>query len=448
MSRLPVGPPLLALALAAAAPGLELEEARHLLARTGFGASLAEIQELAPLTRAAAVRRILDGVRSEPRLPPPGGADQAPPAPGMMQALPGILKMSFRQELREEGQLLKAWWYQEMRTTDSPFTERLTLFWHGHFTSSLQKAKWPPLMQRQNQLLRRHALGNFRTMLHGVARDPAMVIYLDNARNLARKPNENFAREVMELFTLGEGNYTEADIKAAARAFTGWSVDRASGTFWYRRGQHDYGPKTVLGRTGELSGDDVLDVLLAQPACAEHLTRKLWRELIGGEAPEGEVRRLAAVLRGGDYALRPWVEATLLSDAFWAREHRATRIRSPVHLLVGTARLLEMPLEDPLVLVQAGKQLGQDVLEPPNVKGWPGGERWITSSTLLQRDQLLRRALRGMQGAPGPARLAALDPQTLRKLVLATDPVNPVPAGHRGWRLVQDLILDPAYQLE
>ena len=429
---------------------LELEEARHLLTRTGFGASPAEIAALRPLSRAAAVRKLLDGVRTSPLTPPPEFVHEAPPNRQAMQMLPRLLKRSMNMENRQRGEQLKAWWYQEMIDTPSPLTERMTLFWHNHFTSSLKKARFPPLMYRQNLALREHALGSFRRMLHRMAKDPAMVLYLDSARNNKRKPNENFAREVMELFTLGEGHYTEKDIKEAARAFTGWGIDRDSGEFLYRRFQHDYGVKTVLGRTGELGGEDVLDVLLAQPACAEFLTGKLWAAFVDADepAPGPELARLAGVLRKNDYAVRPWLEATLTSDAFWDPARRGRLVKGPVQLMVGTIRTFELGVPDLKILVRLGRRLGQDILDPPNVKGWPGHTRWITSSTLLQRDGILRQALRGMQGGRGVKAVSALPPETMQTLLLATAPVNPQPRTLRGFDLLERLVLDPAYQLQ
>jgi uncharacterized protein (DUF1800 family) len=174
----------------------------------------------------------------------------------------------------ENGAELRSWWLTEMLTTRSPLTEKMVLFWHNHFVSSLQKVRSPVLMYRQNLLLRKHALGYFGDMLHEVSKDPAMVVYLDNASNRKAQPNENFAREVMELFTLGEGNYVEHDIKEAARAFTGWSIDLDTGQFLSRPLIHDDGVKTVLGRSGNFDGDAVLDILLAQPQTAEFIVRK------------------------------------------------------------------------------------------------------------------------------------------------------------------------------
>src|SRR5262249_29029965 len=211
--------------------GLEFEEARHLLARTSFGGTLADIEALRPLTYDAAVDRLLNGVRQRPHTAPPAWVDEPPPSPLERRTRGEEERKAFREQMREHGLALKGWWYEEMLSTDSPFTERMTLFWHNHFTSSLQKVRWPAFLYQQNLLLRQHAVGNFRTILHSITKDPAMILYLDSQTNRKRAPNENFARELLELFTLGEGHYSEQDIKEAARAFTGWEVERRTGRF-------------------------------------------------------------------------------------------------------------------------------------------------------------------------------------------------------------------------
>jgi uncharacterized protein (DUF1800 family) len=249
-------------------------------------------------------------------------------------------------------------------------------------------------MYRQNVTLRANALGNFGELLHAIARDPAMVVYLDNAQNRRGTPNENFAREVMELFTLGEGNYTEQDIKEAARAFTGWSIDRGTGQFLFRRFIHDDGDKTVLGRTGNFDGDQVLDILLAQPQTAEFITRKLWREFVSPDPDEREVARIARRFRDSRYDIKVALHALLVSDAFYAPEHRATLIKSPVELVVGTLRQFAFKPADALPFAVAAAGMGQNLFSPPNVKGWPGQETWINSSSLLARKQFLDRVFR------------------------------------------------------
>ena len=466
------------------AAGMGYDDARHLLSRTGFAPTENEIQEYATLTRAAAVDRLLAGVHTEARTPLPESALEFVPRERLrkLKNASEEERKAFLREQIEKSLELRAWWYREMLETDSPLTEKMTLFWHNHFVSSQQKVKSPVLMARQNQLLRRHALGNFGELLHAVAKDPAMVVYLDNVSNKKSSPNENFAREVMELFTLGEGQYSEQDIKEAARAFTGWSLDRKTGEYRFYRMLHDSGEKTVLGRRGNLNGDDVLDVLLAQPATAEFVTGKLWREFISPAADTTEVKRLASVFRDSRYNTRALMRALLTSESFFAPQNRAVLIKSPVELVVGTLRLFDIHPADLRPVALAARNLGQDVFGPPNVKGWPGGEAWINSATLLGRRQLLARLFRaeempvasddGMAGRGGkrPQRMSMrMQPdylfngphwfsqfgakgsaarQQITRLVLATAPQETPPASSDNLSFLSALVLDPVYQLK
>jgi uncharacterized protein (DUF1800 family) len=281
-----------------------------------------------------------------------------------------------------------------MLTTSSPLSEKMTLFWHNHFATSQQKVRFAPLIYQQNVLLRRNALGNFGTLLHEMARDPAMLIYLDGANSRKDQPNENFAREVMELFTLGEGHYSEQDIKEAARAFTGWSIDRETGKFMFRRGIHDYGNKTVFGRSGNFEGDQVIDMLLAKPETAQFITRKLWREFVSPTPDEAEVKRMATIFQDSGYNIAKLMRTMLVSDAFYALDNRAALIKSPVEFVVGTLKTFDIDAPNLRPCVLASALLGQNVFTPPNVKGWPGGETWINTATLLGRKQLLDRLFR------------------------------------------------------
>jgi uncharacterized protein (DUF1800 family) len=226
-----------------------------------------------------------------------------------------------------------------------------------------------------------------------------MVIYLDSAQNRKGTPNENFAREVMELFTLGEGNYGEQDIKEAARAFTGWSLDRDSGRFVFRRFIHDYGVKSVLGRTGNLDGDDVLDVLLAKTQTAEFVTRKLWREFVSPDPDPAEVKRIAVQFRDSRYDIKVALYELLTSNAFYARENRGVLVKSPIDLVVGTLKQFDLKPGVPVPFAVAAAAMGQNLFSPPNVKGWPGGEAWINTSTLLARKQFLDRMFRADDAA-------------------------------------------------
>ena len=485
-SRWLLGAALLAAALGARAQAIGYEGARHLLNRIGFGATDAEILGYAGLTRAQAVDRVLAEARREATVKPPAFVETAPtPFYKLRQMSTEERQAEVRRNI-ELGLELREWWLREMLVTPSPLTEKMTLFWHNHFATSQQKVRSGQLMYRQNVLLRREALGNFGALLHAVAKDPAMLIYLDNAGSRRQAPNENFAREVMELFTLGEGHYGERDIKEAARAFTGWSLDRDTLEFTFRRMWHDGGEKTVLGRSGRFDGDQVLDVLLARPETAEFLVAKLWREFVSPTPDAREVKRLAAVFRESHYQVKPLMRALLASDPFWAAENRATLIKSPVELVVGTLRTFEIRPASLRPAVLAATVLGQNPMSPPNVKGWPGGEAWINSATLLGRKQLLERVFRGSDAMAEPVRDSAGDEMqqqaqkgpearfrrlmergmqtyafdwerwsrsldrgsSIEGLVLATAAVNAAPTDAEGAERVRLLVSDPAYQLK
>jgi len=381
------------LARAATAP-MGYDDARHLLARTGFGPTDAEVRAMAAMPRSDAVARLLREARTTTVTPPPAFAIDTGPLRPPGRDASDVERKVFLQEQIRHGLELRAWWVQEMLATPSPLTERMALFWHNHFVSSQQKVRIARLMYGQNAMLRSHALGNFGALLHAAAKDPAMLVYLDGAQNRKGQPNENFAREVMELFTLGEGHYTEQDIKEAARAFTGWSLNRETGEYLFRPGVHDFGNKTVLGRSGNMDGDTVLDILLAQPATAEFVTTKLWRDFVSPDPDSREVRRIAQLFRASNYDIKVALRAILLSDAFWARENRGTLIKSPVEFIVGTLRQLEVqpPSGLPFAVLSAG--MGQNLFSPPNVKGWPGGNAWIDTNTLLARKQFVDRMAR------------------------------------------------------
>ncbi len=373
---------------------LGYDDARLLLVRTGFGATDAEVRAYAPLNRAQAVDKLLAATRTTAITPPPATALVTDPLrPPRGDSSPEERKQ-FQQEQVKEGLQLRGWWAREMLVTPSPLTERMTLFWHNHFVSSQQKVRLTRLMYRQNALLREHALGDFRVLLHAAAKDPAMVVYLDSVQNRKGAPNENFAREVMELFTLGEGNYGEQDVKEAARAFTGWSIDRASGTFVFRRPLHDPGMKTVLGKSGRFDGDEVLDILLARPETAQFITAKLWREFVSPDPDRREVTRIAAAFRASGYQIKVALGELLVADAFYASLNRGTLVKSPIDLVIGTLRTLELAPAQALPFAIAAAGMGQNLYSPPNVKGWPGGVAWINTNTLLARKQFLERLAR------------------------------------------------------
>ncbi len=383
-----------ALSAAAAAPLGEVD-ARHLLGRTGLGVGEAVVSEFSMLSRDQAIERLLADTHRKEASAPAILTEYL--APAEIRAIRSKDPKQLQRMLHQSGAELRAWWATELLTAPTPadqLRERMTLFWHNHFVSSIAKVKSASLMLEQNRLLRHHAAGHFDQMLHRIAKDPAMLIHLDSATNRRESPNENFAREVMELFTLGEGHYTEQDVKEAARAFTGWSIDPQTGRYLWRRFAHDGGDKVVLGQRGNFDGDAVLDILLQQPATAEFVTRKLWREFVSPIPDEDEVTRIARRFRESSYDIRVVLSELLSSPAFWAAVNRNSLIKSPVDFVVGSLRTREVEIADPLPVALELRRLGQDLFAPPNVRGWPGGETWINSTTLLARKHFIERMTR------------------------------------------------------
>lgn len=345
-------------------------EAAHLYRRAGFAANLRELDETVKLGPALAAKKLV-------------AADEGDFAGQMFTFAQTVLATN-------SSPTLAAWWLHRMLHTPAPLLEKTTLFWHSHFASSSAKVTDTRLMFNQNELLRRYALGKFEPMVLGIARDPAMLIYLDSATNRKTHPNENFAREVMELFVLGIGNYTEKDIQELARCFTGWEIQY--GEFKFNRYQHDYGSKTVLGKTGNFDGGDSVKVLLEQPAAARFLCGKLARYYIADDSdlsPE-VIEPLAQKLRASDYTIAPVLEMLFSSRLFYSSASVGKKVRSPIELGIGLLRSLEATAGLPQIAEQI-KELGQMPLYPPNVKGWPGGLAWINSSTLLGRANFVRQ---------------------------------------------------------
>ena len=422
------------------------EEARHLLVRTGFGiAGAADIAALQRLDYEAAVDHLLAGVRREPATAPPPWIGEVPPPARDRKALTAAQRRDYNKTMRSRWGPLKQWWVGEMLATDSPLTEHLVLFWHNHFVSEVKKVKWAGYMYGQNALFRRHALGNFAELLRRMAKGPAMLIYLDGRTNRKGRANENFAREILELFTLGEGQgYSEDDIVDAARAFTGWNLDPVQGTFVFNRKLHDDGTKSFLGRRGRFTGDDIIDIILEEPRVAEFIAEKLWREFVSAAPDTTQVRRLAADFRGSGYELRPLLKGLLTTPQFRAAANRGTMIKSPVDLVVGTMRVLGNPGLEPKNVASFHRRLGQDLFQPPNVKGWPGGEAWVSTNTLPLRHQFLNRVVRSGMGAT----VGDGGGEDQVPVLLAVAPVTSPDATARPSQRLALLLLDPAFQLK
>jgi hypothetical protein len=293
------------------------------------------------------------------------------------------------------GEQLRGWWLYCMLQGGHPLREKLTLFWHDHFATSLAKVRNAALMFGQNCLLRKYALGRFGPLLQAISRDPAMMIWLDSNSNVKGKPNENYARELMELFSLGVGHYTEKDIREAARAFTGWRTDGKG--FALDARLHDGGPKTVLGQTGAWDGGDVVRIVLEQPAAAQFLVRKLYRFLVSEKAmaPDSLLEPLCESFRKSDYDVAGLVRTILASRHFYSDHAFRQRVKGPVEYVLGAVQAVYRRFGEEeadyrslpqRVLVSWLGAMGQNLFVPPNVKGWPGGPSWMNTSTVLERD--------------------------------------------------------------
>jgi uncharacterized protein (DUF1800 family) len=389
------------------------EQAEHLLNRAGFGGTPEEVDRLVALGREGAVRALFEPLGGEEYAALPEFetiVDGYPTRAELAGLTPEERKARIdevQKQDRRQGEMFRVWWIDRMVSSPAPLEEKMTLFWHGYFTSSIRDVKESRMMIRQNELLRKHALGSFRRLLHSVSRDPAMLRYLNNNQNRKDRPNENFAREVMELFTLGLGNYTEKDIKEAARAFTGWTVRDAE--FVVQRKQHDDGVKTVLGKTGNFDGGDILDILLAHEAAPRHVATRLLDHFVGPTIPKGMVERYAKLLRAHDWEMRPVLEALFKDPDFYRPEVVGNKILGPVEFLVGISRRMgEAPPGE--LLVSGSTILGQSLLDPPNVKGWEEGEAWITTATFLQRGNIAGYLVQGV------------DPRRIRDDFMRDDP--------------------------
>ncbi len=395
------------------------DRAAHLLERAGFGGPPQEVAHLAALTPAAAVRHLVhyqdidnshvppfdeSGV-FDPTLDPfpksraeavriarvKGESMGVKIKPGGSRPLQPVVNRFFYWlradvlEMRRAGQ----WWAQRMLVTQRPLQEKLALFWHGHFATSDTKVRDYRKLLKQLALFWKHANGNFRDLLIGVAQDPAMLVYLDAGENIKGHPNENFGREILELFTLGVGHYAEADIREASRAFTGWTHSGLD--FVVKPELHDHGQKTFLGRTGHYDGLDIIDIILDQDIAARFIAAKLYRYFVRHDPSPALVAQLGAVLREHDYDLAPLLTTIFLARDFYSPPAYATQMKSPVHLVVSTYRKLGLSTIPGVPdFTTTTRDLGQELFHPPNVAGWEGGRSWITPALLLERGNFAR----------------------------------------------------------
>jgi uncharacterized protein (DUF1800 family) len=399
------------------------DQARHLLWRAGFGGTEAQIQTLVKWGPVKSVDHLLEYGKiafDEPGAdtfdkniihPPTEEERQMAQEARRSQDEDKLAKLRLmRQQAERDDRLqmaeMQKWWLKRMIETPRPLEERMTLFWHGHFATSFRGVEDSYHMYLQNQLFRKHALGNFGDMLFAIIRDPAMIKFLNNNESRKGHPNENLAREIMELFSLGVGNYTEHDIKEGARALTGYSYQ--DDEFVFQKQNHDTGIKTILGKEGALDGDGFVQAILEQRACASYITRKLYNFFVadvppderGGDkeldpAQKAVLHEMAGALLAGKYEVKPVLRKLFLSEHFYERRFMNEQIKSPVQLVVGAVRSLNTPVRDLSILADALDLMGQRIFMPPSVKGWDGGRSWINTSTVFVRQNILTFLLTG-----------------------------------------------------
>ncbi len=347
----------------------DLKRVGHLYRRAGFGANWTELQTALKDGPAKTIDRLLKGGSGQAKF----DADTKPLADSIARV--------------NNGQQIRAWWLYRMLYTPHPLQEKLTLFWHNHFATSNAKVNSARFMLGQYELMRKHALGNYAELLQGMSSDPAMLIWLDGRDSKKGNPNENYARELMELFSLGIGHYSEKDIRQAARAFTGWEI-RGDKAHW-NKDQFDDGEKTVLGKTGNFQADDIVKICLEQKSCPYFIAGKLFRFLISETVPATPalLEPLATRFRSSGFNFGELVETMLRSNLFFSTEVYRTKIKSPVDFALGIVRALEGKVGTTLLAVSL-QELGQNVFFPPSVKGWDGGQSWLNGQTLLYRQNL------------------------------------------------------------
>ena len=364
---------------------------QHLLWRAGFGPAVEQLNDLPDYSPRQIYKALVKASEKKPQMIDVADDVLKGLVMGIQEAgrlqkkeLGAEERKQLQQKNREGIRSLNLYWIQNMVNSKSQLREKLAFFWHGHFACRNLNLFY---QQALLDVIRVNALGNFGTMLKEVSKSAAMLIFLNNQQNKKDHPNENFAREVMELFTLGRGHYTEEDIKEAARALTGWGSN-AQGEFQFRRFQHDFGKKTVLVKSGNFDGEEVLDILLQEKQTARFIVTKMYRFFVSETVDKEKMEWLADRFYKNKYEIAPLLEDIFTSDWFYEEKNIGTHIKSPIELMVGIQRLLPMNLENEEALLLLQRILGQVLFYPPNVAGWPGGKNWIDSSSLMMRMRL------------------------------------------------------------
>jgi uncharacterized protein (DUF1800 family) len=353
------------------------KQLKHLMARAGFGMRFEDLKAMENVPVKHAVKELFkaDGTAAAINIVQ-GDTDYS-----MLMKGDILAKKQFLQQQRQQEKDLNLAWISQMSTTTAPLQEKMTLFWHNHFACRTNNAGFA---QQMNNIQRANALGNFRTLLFQVAEAPAMLQFLNNQQNQKGHPNENFARELMELFTIGRGNYTETDVKESARAFTGYGFKK-TGEFVMRKFVHDDGQKTFMGKTGNFTGEDIMNMLLERKETAHFISNKLYKYLVNEISDPVHVNAMADVFYKANYEIKPLLEYIFNADWFYSDRNTGNLVKAPVEFLVGLNRQFYITYQRPEVLLQFERVLGQVLFYPPNVAGWPGGRNWIDSSSLMYR---------------------------------------------------------------
>ena len=360
---------------------------QHLYHRAGFGISISELNKLENKSLKEIVNDIFSSSKNYTDLSIEYGeyAGSYKMKKESREKLSQEEKKKIQKEFRQDIIKLNVKWINKLAADNAQLREKMTLFWHGHFAC---KSPVPMFNQNQNNTLRKFALGKFGDLLMAVSKDPAMLQYLNNQQNRKKSPNENFARELMELFTLGRGNYTEEDIKNSARAFTGWGFNE-EGEFVFREKQHDDGEKIFMGKKGNFSGEDIVKIILENKKTAEFLTNKIYRFFVNENVTDKEVvKELAGEFYDSGYDIEKLMKNIFTSDRFYDERNIGAKIKSPTELISGMMRVFNVKFENDLPIVFMEKSMGQMLLNPPNVAGWPGGKNWIDTSSLMFRMKL------------------------------------------------------------
>ncbi|SDF05314.1 DUF1800 domain-containing protein [Epilithonimonas hungarica] len=350
---------------------------KHLISRAGFGIHHNDIEKYKNISSKKLYQELK--INSYEVLQP----DVQSITPEQYQEMSKATdKKSLNQFNKKYNIAVRKSWHDQMINTPNQLREKMALFWHSHFATRIQH----PLFNKDIiEIFRKNALGNFRDLVFEVSKSSAMLNFLNNQQNKKARPNENFARELMELFTLGRGNlYTEKDIKESARAFTGWSYN-GLGEFTDNKKQHDTGEKEFLGKSGNFDGTDIINIILEKPECADFITRKIYQFFVNETPDEKIVKSLSQKFYKSNYDIMTLMDEIFLSDWFYSEKNIGAKIKSPVELIVGIRRIMPMDLQNKDTIYNFEKLLGQELLQPPNVAGWPSGMAWIDSSTLLLR---------------------------------------------------------------